>query len=71
MNRWRHRSATGLGPKPRRSGHGRSESPIDLGLSLSVYGLDADGSIIELGITDEAGSAEGRPIRVRPWPTEQ
>lgn len=45
-----------------------ARAPIDLGLSLSVYGKDADGRLIEIGAPEHAWYGFSLS---ETWPTEQ
>lgn len=48
--------------------HETANTPIDLGLTLSVYGKDDAGKLVELGQT---APPEGAPPHLDIWPTEQ
>ena len=69
MNRWRQRNVGTPSGKLRAQDAG--QSPIDLGFSLSIYGKNADGTLVELS-GGEPGDRDLDKLRgIEPWPTEQ
>jgi hypothetical protein len=65
-------------PRPRRAAGSRpaaarpnaSATPIDLGISVTIYGRDNEGTLFELQ-DGKASVLPGMPGSREPWPTEQ
>lgn len=72
MNRGRYRSMNAPGARLRGQGAApEPRTPIDLGIALSIYGVAADGKLVEIQDAETPASGWATLPGIGTWPTEQ